>query len=157
MAGKGRRSWYNMLRMGSTIAAEAWDNVYKSNLAWQPAWGAAAANVIARRLMGIRPLKPGFEEIAICPQSGGLPHARIVQPSPRGSIGVEWRMRRDGKLNLRVTVPANTTASASERAEGVRQLHTDASAGGRRDGRMDPKKKILGHSCTYSHRNSLNL
>lgn len=110
MAGKGRRSWYNMLRMGSTITTEAWDNVYKSNLDWNHAWGAAAANVIARRLMGIRPLKPGFEEIAICPQPGGLPHARIVQPSPRGSIGVEWRTRRDGKLNLSVTVPANSTA-----------------------------------------------
>lgn len=110
MAGKGRRSWYNMLRMGSTITTEAWDNVYKSNLDWNHAWGAAAANVIARRLMGIRPLKPGFEEIAICPQPGGLPHARIVQPSPRGSIEVEWRMRRDGKLNLSVTVPANSTA-----------------------------------------------
>ena len=110
MAGKGRRSWYNMLRMGSTITAEAWDNVYKSNLDWNHAWGAAAANVIARRLMGIRPLKPGFEEIAICPQPGGLSHARIVQPSPRGSIGVEWRTRSDGKLNLSVTVPANSTA-----------------------------------------------
>lgn len=110
MAGKGRRSWYNMLRMGSTITTEAWDNVYKSNLDWNHAWGAAAANVIARRLMGIRPLKPGFEEMAICPQPGGLPHARIVQPSPRGSIGVEWRTRRDGKLNLSVTVPANSTA-----------------------------------------------
>lgn len=110
MAGKGRRSWYNMLRMGSTITTEAWDNVYKSNLDWNHAWGAAAANVIARRLMGIRPLKPGFEEIAICPQPGGLSHARIVQPSPRGSIGVEWRTRSDGKLNLSVTVPANSTA-----------------------------------------------
>lgn len=110
MAGKGRRSWYNMLRMGSTITTEAWDNVYKSNLDWNHAWGAAAANVIARRLMGIRPLKPGFEEIAICPQPGGLSHARIVQPSPRGSIGVGWRMRSDGKLNLSVTVPANSTA-----------------------------------------------
>ena len=96
--------------MGSTITTEAWDNVYKSNLDWNHAWGAAAANVIARRLMGIRPLKPGFEEIAICPQPGGLPHACIVQPSPRGSIGVEWRTRRDGKLNLSVTVPANSTA-----------------------------------------------
>lgn len=110
MAGTGLRSWYNMLRMGSTITTEAWDNVYKPNLDWNHAWGAAAANVIARRLMGIRPLKPGFEEIAICPQPGTLDHASIRQPSPRGTIGVELRRRRDGHYDLRVTVPANSTA-----------------------------------------------
>ncbi len=110
MAGTGLRSWYNMLRMGSTITAEAWDNVYKPNLDWNHAWGAAAANVIARRLMGIRPLKPGFEEIAICPQPGTLDHASIRQPSPRGTISVALRRRRDGRYDLRVTVPANSTA-----------------------------------------------
>ena len=110
MAGTGRRGWYNMLRMGSTITTEAWDYVYKANLDWNHAWGAAAANIIARRLMGIRPLEPGYARIDIRPQPGTLRHARILQPSPRGSIALELRRRRDGHYDLRVTVPANSTA-----------------------------------------------
>ena len=110
MAGTGRRSWYNMLRMGSTITTEAWDCVYKGNLDWNHAWGAAAANLIARGLMGISPLKPGFAQIDLRPQPGTLSYARIRQPSPRGSIGLELRRRQDGRYDLRVTVPANSTA-----------------------------------------------
>lgn len=35
------RSWYNMIRVGSTISLEAWDNKYKPNQDWNHAWGAA--------------------------------------------------------------------------------------------------------------------
>ena len=40
------RSWYNMIRVGSTITLEAWDNKYKPNQDWNHAWGAAPANLI---------------------------------------------------------------------------------------------------------------
>ena len=52
------RSWYNMIRVGSTISLEAWDNKYKPNQDWNHAWGAAPANIIPRRLMGVEPLRP---------------------------------------------------------------------------------------------------
>lgn len=110
LAGTGLRSWYNMLRMGSTITTEAWDNVYKANLDWNHAWGAAAGNLIARRLMGIEPLRPGWEVTGISPQPGNLDYAHIRQPSPRGSIEVTLSRRKDGKYDLRITIPANSTA-----------------------------------------------
>ena len=34
----GERSWYNMIRKGSTITMEAWDNKYKPNQDWNHAW-----------------------------------------------------------------------------------------------------------------------
>ena len=44
------RSWYNMIRVGSTISLEAWDNKYKPNQDWNHAWGAAPANIIPAKL-----------------------------------------------------------------------------------------------------------
>ena len=39
MTSKDIRSWYNMIRLGSTITLEAWDNRFKSNQDWNHAWG----------------------------------------------------------------------------------------------------------------------
>ena len=110
MAGTGLRSWYNMISMGSTITTEAWDKVFKPNLDWNHAWGAAAANLIGRRLMGITPLKPGFEEIDIQPQPGGLEYAYIKHPSPRGSIHLKMKRQPDGRYHLDLYIPANSRA-----------------------------------------------
>ena len=100
-----RRSWYNMLRIGSTITTEAWDDVFKPNQDWNHAWGAAAANIITRRLMGVEPLEPGFGRIRIKPQPGSLREAFIRVPTIRGAVTVSYR---EGVLA--VEVPANTEA-----------------------------------------------
>lgn len=110
MSGTGLRSWYNMIRMGSTITTEAWDKVYKANLDWNHAWGAAAANLIARRLMGITPLKPGFEEIAIAPKPGGLDYAAIQHPTPRGSVQLKMKRNVRGGYDMELLIPANSKA-----------------------------------------------
>ena len=54
------RSWYNMVRHGATITYEAWDDKFKNNQDWNHAWGAAPANIIPRRGVGVIPLKAGF-------------------------------------------------------------------------------------------------
>ncbi len=56
MTATTQRSWYNMIRSGSTITLEAWDKVYKPNLDLNHAWGAAPGNIMVRKLMGIEPL-----------------------------------------------------------------------------------------------------
>ena len=68
----GQRSWMNMLREGSTMTMEAWGQAFKPNQDWNHAWGTAPANYIVRYLMGIRPVKPGFKEVAIKPHPAGL-------------------------------------------------------------------------------------
>ena len=39
MVAKTERSWYNMIRYGSTITMEAWDKRYKPNLDLKPCLG----------------------------------------------------------------------------------------------------------------------
>lgn len=104
------RSWYNMIRVGSTISLEAWDNKYKPNQDWNHAWGAAPANLIPRKLMGIEPLLPGFEKIRIKPQPGSLEKAEITHPTIRGEVEAAFTNEPGASFRLLINLPANTTA-----------------------------------------------
>ena len=109
----GERSWYNMIRVGSTITLEAWDNKYKPNQDWNHAWGAAPANLIPRKLMGIEPIEPGFRKISIKPQPGSLRSAEIIHPTIRGDLSVSFTNEPGQSFQLEVEIPANTTADIS--------------------------------------------
>ena len=104
------RSWYNMIRVGSTISLEAWDNKYKPNQDWNHAWGAAPANIIPRKLMGIEPLEPGFRKIQIKPQPDSLEHAEIKCPTIRGDVLMSFKNKPQQSFSMNLTIPANTTA-----------------------------------------------
>lgn len=105
------RSWAHMTYdVGSTITLEAWDDKYKPNMDWNHAWGAAPANIIPRRVVGVRPLEPGFEKIIIQPQPGDLRAFRATVPTIRGPVHVNYRKDPDGTVTIRWQIPANTTA-----------------------------------------------
>ena len=104
------RSWYNMIGTGSTITTEAWDNKYKPNQDWNHAWGAAPANLIPRKLMGIEPLEPGFRKIRIKPQPATLKSAEIKHPTIRGDVMVRFINTPGQSFRLEVTIPGNTSA-----------------------------------------------
>lgn len=104
------RSWYEMMRNGSTITTESWSHKIKKNQDWNHAWGAAPANIISRRLMGIEPTKPGFARVRIAPQTGRLGYAYIKQPTPRGIITVEIKSNGASKKRFIVEIPPNMTA-----------------------------------------------
>lgn len=109
LATKTDRGWLNMIRAGSTMTTEAWDAKYKKNLTWNHAWGAAPANLIPRKLMGVEPLEPGFARMRIAPQPASLTSASLKMPTIRGTVLVDFR--RDGQaVRLDVTIPANTRA-----------------------------------------------
>lgn len=103
------RSWYNMIRIGSTISLEAWDNKYKPNQDWNHAWGSAPANILPRRLMGVEPIAPGFDIISVKPQLGSLKWARSVIPTIKGEIRMEVENTK-GRYTVRLTIPANMKA-----------------------------------------------
>lgn len=109
LCGTGKRSWRNMLDVGSTITLEAWDEAFKPNLDWNHAWGAAPANIIPRRLMGVEPLEPAFRTFRIKPQPGNLREASATVPCIRGDIGVHF-LNTPTEFTLRCTIPANTEA-----------------------------------------------
>jgi hypothetical protein len=104
------RSWYNTIRIGSTLTIEAWEDKYKPDLDWNQSAGSVPANIIPRRLMGIEPIEPGFRKIRIKPQPATLRQANIKMPSIRGDIRVSFDNLPGEKFTLEVEIPANTTA-----------------------------------------------
>ena len=101
------RSWYNMIKLGSTISLEAWDMKYKPNADWNHAWGAVPANAIVRGLWGIQPKSPGFGIVSIKPQLSELKKSSILVPTILGEIKGEF-VRVSGRLQrYSVELPAN--------------------------------------------------
>ncbi|MES2675606.1 MAG: alpha-L-rhamnosidase C-terminal domain-containing protein [Pseudomonadota bacterium] len=105
----GKRSWFNMIKIGSTISLEAWDNEFKPNLDWNHAWGAAPANIIPRKIMGIEPIERGFRKIQIKPQPANLKFAKIKYPTILGDVLVSFTNDPGKKFILDITSPANST------------------------------------------------
>jgi hypothetical protein len=111
-----------MIKSGSTMTTEAWDIKYKKNLTWNHAWGAAPANLIPRKLMGVEPLEPGFARVRIRTQVyAGLKEAKLKMPTVRGTIEVGWKERQ-----IDVTVPANMVAEVLCTLFGFRHARRDA-------------------------------
>ncbi|XHR31030.1 MAG: alpha-L-rhamnosidase C-terminal domain-containing protein [Chthoniobacteraceae bacterium] len=108
MTAAGDRSWSHMLDQGTTLTYEAWDGRYKPNQDWNHAWGAAPANLIPRKLMGIEPLEPGFAKVLIAPKPGTLPWAEMRVPTVRGSLFV--RFENGPGFRLEIELPPQTTA-----------------------------------------------
>jgi hypothetical protein len=105
-----QRSWYNMLRVGSTITMEAWDKVYKPNLDLNHAWGSAPANIIVRKLMGVEPLTPGCDLIQIKPQLGGLTFASLKTRTIKGMIEVNFKKNKKEEIT-EVIIPGSCSAN----------------------------------------------
>jgi alpha-L-rhamnosidase len=101
------RSWYNMIKVGSTISMEAWDMRYKPNSDWNHAWGAAPANIIPRYLWGIQPKTPGFGVVAINPQMSSLKNSSIVVPSIKGKIKGEYNKVSNRLTQYSIELPGN--------------------------------------------------
>lgn len=111
LSSTAERSWAHMIYdVGSTITLEAWDNKYKPNQDWNHAWGAAPANLIPRKLMGIEPLEPGFRKIQIKPQPGALENADMTFPTIRGGLKISFKNKTGEFFDLKVVIPANATA-----------------------------------------------
>ncbi len=101
------RSWYNMIKVGSTIAMEAWDMKYKPNSDWNHAWGAAPANIIPRYTWGITPAMPGFERVNIKPQLSRLRNTSVVVPTIRGQIKASYEFVTNRLQKYSIELPAN--------------------------------------------------
>ncbi len=133
------RSWYNMIKSGSTITLEAWDARFKPNLDWNHAWGAVPANMVTRGLWGIVPLAPGFSVAQIKPQTGGLTSSQIKVPTIRGSVKCDFKTDNTTYFELKVSLPPNMTAVVSVPVREIRNpaLFVNGNRiNGKRDGRF---------------------
>lgn len=141
MTSDDKRSWLNMIRVGSSMTTEAWDESFKPNLTWNHAWGSAPANITARKLMGIEPIEPSFSKFRISPQPGSLEKASIKVPCIRGTIACDLAQMEKG-WNMKVSIPGNTEAeiwlpakfsNISVNGEKTKATRTESFAGGERN------------------------
>lgn len=110
MTSEGQRSWMNMIKVGSTMTTEAWDEYYKPNLTWNHAWGSAPVNVMVRKVLGIQATSPGYESFDIRPQPGELKRIKVKTPTVRGTITCDLEVQVSG-WEMTITVPGNSTAT----------------------------------------------
>ncbi|WP_299012502.1 sulfatase-like hydrolase/transferase [uncultured Polaribacter sp.] len=128
LASKAKRSWYNMMREGSTISLEAWGYEYKINLDWNHAWGAAPANIIPRGLWGIKPKTPGFGIATIKPQMSNLKNSAIEVPTVRGTIKAKYTYNGKRLQTYEIEIPGNMVAEFSlNGSEGKEFIHNGKS------------------------------
>ena len=103
MLAHGDRSWIGMMDFGATMTMEAWSVKAKPNLDLNHAWGAVPLNIIARYVLGVTPLEPGFAKISIRPDVGGLQKLKGVVPTAKGPVVVEIEGNR---LTVETKAPA---------------------------------------------------
>lgn len=72
-------------------------------------WASGPTPILTGYVLGVQPVKPGYQTFAVAPHPGSLRWAEGAVPTPYGQIRVRWA--RDGhRLSLTVTVPAQATA-----------------------------------------------
>jgi alpha-L-rhamnosidase len=111
-------SWGFSIKHGATTIWERWDG-------WTPEKGfqdpgmnsfahysfGAVARWMFQTAAGIDTAEPGFQKLVIHPQPAeGLTWVNAAYRSIHGPIASEWRTE-NGRLTLRVAIPANTTAT----------------------------------------------
>lgn len=96
-------------QLNATIAPEAWSNAYKPNLTLSHPWGATPGLTIVQGIMGINPIKPGFETFRIKIRPGNLSYLRVTTPSSRGIIKAKYK-RENRHVQINVDIPMNTEA-----------------------------------------------
>ncbi|MET8310354.1 family 78 glycoside hydrolase catalytic domain [Micromonospora sp. NPDC005173] len=144
-------SWGYEIAKGATTIWERWDSIKPDgsfgdvgmNSFNHYAYG-AVGDWMYRTVAGIAPDagNPGYSHLTFAPQPGGdLTSAKATYRSAYGSIGSDWALDERGDMRLRLTLPANTTATVrlpapgrnavteggrpAERADGVRFVRMD--------------------------------
>ena len=107
-----RRRWAPMVRQGSTF--EVWRPSPQESRSH--AWSAHPLFHLPRLLGGLRQTAPGWRRVRVAPRWDLASRGRIVQPTPRGPIRLEWRS--DGaKRHLRLDLPPNVVADVQVRPD----------------------------------------
>lgn len=78
--------------------------VQDSNTSFCHGWAAGPAMMFLTRILGVRPLRPGFEEVAIEPRAAGLTFAEGRIPTPKGELAVSWTAG-PGELEIKTDAP----------------------------------------------------
>lgn len=68
-------------------------------------WASGPTPWLSRHVLGVRPVKPGFEEVVVEPHLGRLESVEGTVPTPRGVIEVSHTRMPDGKVKTTIHAP----------------------------------------------------
>lgn len=128
MTSQDDHSWTHMLRDGATAALEAWSIDHKVNCTWCHSWAAFPVSLVIEYVMGLQPLRPGWDGVLFSPwMPAELETAFVGMDIPQGHMTVN--ARRDGeRVRYEVGTPPDVTLQPRD---GLTLL-TDRTVGQRR-------------------------
>jgi len=68
-------------------------------------WASGPTPWLSRHVLGVRPVKPGFEEVVIEPHLGSLESVEGTVPTPKGIIRVKHTKQPDGTVRTETELP----------------------------------------------------
>jgi hypothetical protein len=86
-----RTQWKKMLDWGATT----WWEVWEPKASFCHGWSSGPTCILQAEILGVRPGKPGWEEIIVAPHPSGLAWARGKVPTPHGPVSVDWSMENE--------------------------------------------------------------
>jgi alpha-L-rhamnosidase len=114
----GYPGWGYMVGRGATTVWERWDGIRTDGTFNDPAMNSfnhyglgSVGDWLYRGVGGLAPASPGYQRLTVAPRpGGGLTSARAALDTSYGQAVSDWSVA-GGVLTLRVTVPANATAT----------------------------------------------
>lgn len=105
--------WARCLSLGATSTWETW-YANEDGQSMSHSWGTSGLEGYVRYILGIRPIKPQYEQVLIKPLDWDIhdlnPNwAKGSITTDRGVIAVEWKQQL-GLYTISVNIPANVTA-----------------------------------------------
>jgi hypothetical protein len=110
-----RREWGRMAALGFRTCPEShgWARSAAHG------WSAAPAAYLPMRVLGIRPIEPGYRTFVVAPCPGDLVWARGSVATPHGPIHASWRRNDKGELDIACLAPTECRRVVREESVGV--------------------------------------
>lgn len=115
---EGFPGWLRCVNLGATTIWERWNSVLDDgrlsgtnmNSLNHYSYG-SVAEFLYREAAGIKPMEPGFKRVKFAPKFYyRLPWVKCSYDSVCGRYAIEYRLRKDGTVWMKVEVPFNCTA-----------------------------------------------
>ncbi len=114
----GFPGWGYMIGHGATTIWERWDGIKPDGSFNDPGMNSfnhyglgSVGDFLYRSVGGLSPASPGYASLLVAPRpGGGLTSAKSAYETPYGGAVSDWSVSA-GKLTLRVTVPAGSSAT----------------------------------------------
>ena len=100
-----RRDWGALLDSDIPTCVETFKKGKDWTRSAAHAWSASPAIFLKTDVLGVKPVKPGYAEFTVTPETGDLAFASGSVPTPYGAIRVSWRRHADGTLTVDCTAP----------------------------------------------------